>query len=172
MSMLPISDGLVPVEQRCELRARGQVVHYRRSGAGRPLLLLAPTNDEQPLWPELLDVLRPAFRLIVPDLPPVGTDVEAWLSAVIEGLGLSRVTVVASDGFCLAALERALLEPDRIARVVMICRGRGSEAAVGGALGSVSRSVPFLVLRHDRTAAEVMPLIEAFLERDGPTNRA
>ena len=174
MSTPPITDAPGLAELSCELRAKGQVVRYRRSGSGRPLLLLLAEDEANALWPELLEVLRPGSRLIVPDAPAAGTDVELWLSALLEGLGLSRVTVVASDRFCLAAFERTLLEPDRVARVIMVCRGRGSEAGISGSLDSTPRlgSVPILVLRHDRLAAEVIPLVEAFLDRPRPVHRA
>lgn len=157
-----------------EIRARGQVVRYRRSGTGRPLLLLHSPKDLPPLWPEVLELLHSGFRLVVPDPPSRGMEAEAWLSALLDGLGLSGVTVVASDQFCIAALERALLEPDRVARVVMVVRGRGSEAVVDGSIDSIPRlvSVPLLVLRHDRHAGEVLPLVTRFLERAGSGSRA
>ena len=87
----------------------------------------------------------------------------------MDGLGLSGVTVVASDEFCIAALERALLEPDRVARVIMVVRGRGSEAVVDGSIDSIPRlaSVALLVLRRDRPAAEALPGVASFLERAG-----
>jgi pimeloyl-ACP methyl ester carboxylesterase len=105
--------------------------------------------------------------MVVPDPPPEGTEAEAWLSSLIDGLGLSNVTVVACDGYCVAALERALLEPDRIARVILVCRGRGSEGVVDGSIDSTPRltPVPILVLRRDRTAAEIVPLVRRFLDR-------
>lgn len=147
---------------------------YRRSGTGRPLLLLHSPQDSPPLWPEVLELLHSGFRLVVPDPPPAGTEAEAWLSALFDGLGLSGVIVVASDKFCIAALERALLEPDRVARVIMIVRGRGSEAVVDGSIDSIPRlaSVSLLVLRHDRPAAEVLPLVTTFLQGTGSGSRA
>lgn len=167
MPNTPLMDLAPAGESLGEIRARGQVVRYRRSGAGRPLLLLHSPQDSPPLWPEVLDVLHSGFRLVIPDPPPRGTEAETWLSALLDGLGLSEVTVVASDEFCIAALERALLEPDRVARVVMVVRGRGSEAVVDGSIDSIPRlaSVPLLVLRHDRPAAEVLPLVANFLAR-------
>lgn len=174
MPKTPLMDVPRSPDSHGECRARGHVVRYRRSGAGRPLLLLHSPERSPPLWPEVLEVLRSGFRLVVPDPPPRGTEAEAWLSALLDGLGLSGVTVVAFDEFCIAALERALLEPDRVARVVMVVRGRGSEAVVAGSIDSIPRlaSVPLLVLRHDRSAAEVLPVVASFLERSGSVSGA
>ena len=149
-------------------------MRVRRSGVGRPLLLLHSHGDSAPLWPEVLEVLRSGFRVVVPESPPPGTEAEAWLSALLDGLGLSGVTVVASDEFCIATLERALLEPDRVARVVMVVRGKGSEAVVDGSIDSIPRlaSVPLLVLRRDRPAADVLPVVASFLERSGSVSGA
>src|SRR5512138_2016560 len=174
MPSTPLMDVSRSLDSLGECRARGQIVRYRRSGAGRPLLLLHSPEDSPALWPEVLEILRSGFRLVVPDPPPRGTEAEAWLCALLDGLGLSGVTVVASDEFCIAALERALLEPDRIARVVMVVRGRGSEAVVDGSIDSIPRiaSVPLLVLRHDRPAAEVLPVVASFLSRPGSVSGA
>jgi hypothetical protein len=151
-----------------EVRARDQVVRYRRVGAGPALLLLNAPEQSEAIWPEVVDLLSSGSRLIVPEAPAADAQVEAWLSALLDGLGMSNVTVVASDSFCIAALERALLEPDRIARVLLVCRGRGSEGAVGGALDSVPNlaKVPLLVVRRDRPASEILPLVAKFLGRE------
>jgi len=158
-----------------EVRTRDFTARYRRSGAGRALLLLHSAESSEALWPEVLEILISGFRLVVPDPPPAETEVEPWLSLLLEGLGMSNVTVVASDGFCIAALERALLEPDRISRIVLVCRGRGSEGAVDGALDATTprlASVPLLVLRRDRPATEIVPLVASFLAADGTAPRA
>jgi hypothetical protein len=87
---------------------------------------------------------------------------------------MSNVTVVASEDFCIAALERALLEPDRVARMILVCRGRGSEGGVRGAIDSVPHlaSVPLLVLRRDRSATEIVPLVARFMQREAETANA
>lgn len=151
-----------------EIRTREHIVRYRRSGSGPALLLLDSPAESGAIWPEVVDVLSAGRRLIVPEPPSPDTEVEPWLSVLFDGLGMSNVTVVASDGFCIAALERALLEPDRIARVILVCRGRGSEGGVRGAIDSVPHlaTVPLLVLRRERPASEILPLVERFLERE------
>jgi pimeloyl-ACP methyl ester carboxylesterase len=155
-------------DARCEVRARDQVVHYRRVGAGPALLLLHSPEESEAIWPEVVALLGTGRRLIVPDAPAADTDVEAWLSALLDGLGMSSVTVVAADSFCIAALERTLLDPDRIDRIVLVCRGRGSEAAVTGVVYSEPHlaNVPILVVRRDRPASEILPVVAKFLGRE------
>jgi pimeloyl-ACP methyl ester carboxylesterase len=132
-------------------------------------LLLQPPETSEPLWPEVLELLCSGTRTVVPDPPTDGIEVEAWLSSLIDGLGLSNVTVVACDEYCVAALERALLEPDRIARIILVCRGRGSEGAVDGSIDSMPHvaTVPILVLRRDRAAAEIVSRVRKFLDPIG-----
>lgn len=150
-----------------EVRAHDRVVRYRRSGggAGPAILLLQPASSAAPLWQELADMLGDGRRVIVPDPPADDSEVEAWLSALLEGLGVRNITVIATEGFCMAALERALLSPEQVGRVVMVCSGRGSEGAVDGTLATSvqSAAVPFLVLRRDRPASEILPVVESFL---------
>ena len=147
-----------------EIRTRTHTVRYRRSGSGPTLLLLDSPGESEAIWPEVVAVLSAGHRVIAPEPPTPDTEVEEWLSVLFDGLGISNVTVVASDGFCMAALERALLEPDRIARIILVCRGRGSEGAVQGAIDSVPHlaTVPLLVLRRDRRASEILPLVAGF----------
>jgi hypothetical protein len=148
-----------------EVRAHDRVVRYRRSGAGRPVLLLQPQTSTDTLWPELLELIGQRTRLIVPEPPASDREAEAWLSALLEGLGMRNITVIATDGFCIAALERALLSPEQIAAVILVYSGRGSESAVEGRLAAPAQSaaVPLIVLRRDRAASEVLPVVEAFL---------
>ncbi len=150
-----------------EVRAHDRVVRYLRSGAGPAVLLLQPASSITPLWPEFLEMIAEGRRVIVPDPPTNEKEAEEWLSALLEGLGVRNITVVATDGFCIAALERALLSPEQISRMVMVCSGRGSESAIDGKLAAPAQSaaIPFLVVRRDRSAAEILPVVEAFLRR-------
>ena len=167
MSNAPIAATLKDSEGWAEVRAHDRVVRYRRSGAGPAVLLLQPASAVTPIWPELLERIANGTRLIVPDPPANDLDPEAWLSALFEGLGVRNITVVATEGFCIAALERALLSPEQIARMIMVCSGRGSESAIDGKLGAPAQmaAVPFLVLRRDRPVSEILPVVEAFLRR-------
>ena len=88
-----------PTETWAEVRAHEQVIRYRRSGIGQSIVLLRPSECPEGLWPELPDALAGRFRLIVPDLPPAGVDIAAWLSDFLEGLGIAGVTVIATHQF-------------------------------------------------------------------------
>src|SRR5215510_12757759 len=124
------------LEGWAEVRAHDRVVRYRRSGAGPVVLLIQPAEAAAPLWPELLDLIATDTRLVVPEPPADESEVEEWLSALLEGLGTRNTTIVATEGFCIAALERTLLSPEQIARVIIVCSGRGSESAVDGQLAA------------------------------------
>jgi hypothetical protein len=165
-----MTDALIDAKQKeltgwAEVRAHDRVVRYRRSGAGPAVLLLQPVSPAAPLWDEFSDMIGEGRRLIVPDPPADELEVEAWLSALLEGLGVRNITVVATEGFCIAALERALLSPEQVGRVIMVCSGRGSESAVDGILATSvqAAAVPFLVLRRDRPVSEILPIVAGFL---------
>jgi hypothetical protein len=102
-------------ESWAEVRARDQVVRYRRSGMGRSVLVLVPPDHPDALWPDLLQGLSAAFRLIVPDPPAAERDAAAWLATFLEGLGLSNVGIVAAGCFCIPVLELAFLDADQLA---------------------------------------------------------
>jgi hypothetical protein len=140
-----------------EVRARDQVVRYRRSGSGRPALLLYSPSDRQALWPEVIDALAAGYRLIVPTPPVTGTDVEAWLAALIDGLGVPNLSVIATEGFGLAPLHATLGRCDQIARIVLVSTGAGARTSV------TTSSPPLLVLHRDRPADEVLPVLLSFL---------
>jgi pimeloyl-ACP methyl ester carboxylesterase len=176
---------LCPPAAFAEVRARDHVMRYRRSGAGRAVLVLcaggttaAGEGESLPLWPELPGALAAHFRIIVPEVPAGATaagDVAALLVDFLDGLGTCGVAVVATDRFCVAALELALLDADRIARVVLVPGGGGNSGGAGeataldGALATTARAarpVPLLVVRRATPAAEALPLVTRFLEAD------
>ena len=147
-----------------EVRAHHRVTRYRRSGAGRALLLLRSNEEAEALWPELLDALHEAFRLIVPEVPPEGADAADWLADFMEGLGMPNVCVVASDTLALPALELARRRADQIARVVVVTVQEG-EQCVAKAIEAEAPSVsaPLLVVPRSQSADEVIPIITRFL---------
>jgi len=86
-------------------------MRYHRLGAGPPLVLLGPTGRA--------DELAARFRVIVPEMPDPGEDVGAWLTAFLEGLGMSGVTVLAAEPFHAVARDLALADPDRVSHVIL-----------------------------------------------------
>jgi len=156
-----------------EVRAHDHVMRYRRSGAGRAVLVLAPAASMEPLWPELGGALSARFRVLVPDVPPpaAGDDVAAWLGDFLEGLGIAGVALVAAEPFCLPALELVLLDAERVGRLVLVpggggCGGPAGEAGLDGALATAAGggvAVPLLVVRRGMAAAEALPLVTRFL---------
>ena len=158
-----------PSESWAEVRAHEQVIRYRRSGVGQPVLVLRSSERSDAVWPELGDALAGGFRLIMPDVPPCGTDVAAWLSDFLEGLGLANTAVIATDHFCLAAIELVLLDRDRVARVVLVPCGQAAETGLDGGITTAARTptVPLLVVRRGLPASEAVPLIARFLDGSG-----
>jgi hypothetical protein len=141
------------------VRAHGQVIRYRCSGAGRPVLLLRSEGPTDVFGRGLLATLERSYRLIVPEPPPADADVTAWLAAFLEGLGCSGVRIVAADRFCLPAIE--LAEADQVARLVLLRNGGGSETTL------VDAGVPLLVARSGQPAAELLETVTRFLGAGG-----
>lgn len=166
MSKQPLTDPTFLPDCWAEVRARNQVVRYRRSGAGRAVLLLHAPGDADALWPELMDVLHTGYRLIVPTPPPADVALEPWLAVLLDGLGMSNVAVIATDAFSSAAIDRALAEPDQIAAVVLVRRDEDSPST------AARFAVPLLVLRRDQPADEIMPLVLGLLAPEGAAHRA
>jgi hypothetical protein len=94
-----------------EVRAHGRVMRYHRLGAGPPLVLLGLTGCAEDL--------SGRFRVLVPEMPAPGEDVGAWLTAFLEGLGATGVTVLAAEPFYSVARDLALADPDRVSHVIL-----------------------------------------------------
>ena len=158
-----------PVETLAEVRAHDQVMRYRRAGAGRPLVVLRGSADA--LWPELDAELASRFRVVTPELSASCADTAAWVRSFLEGVGLDRVTLLAAEPCCLAALELALLDADRVERLVLVPSGTASDTGLDGTLAPTLAgvSMPLLLVRRGLAATEARALLLDFLEgRAGP----
>ncbi len=147
-----------------EVRAHDQIVRYRRSGTGRSVVLLTPDLGDGMLWPELVEALDRDFRVLVPELP-ADAQLMRGLAGFLEGIGTSRVAIVATGALCAAALELALLDRERVARVVLLpCEGDGAARLAAG-LGTTGYdlSVPLLVVPRSTAAVSAVARIGAFL---------
>ena len=149
-----------------EVRAHDQVMRYRRAGAGRPVVVLRAAPGAGPLWPELDESLEGAFRVITPEVPATGADVARWLGGFLEGVGLERVALVATDGFCLPALELVLLDAEQVERLVLVPAGYAGDTGLDGTLSTSMAGVPvpLLVVRRGLPAGEALPLLMQFME--------
>ena|SRR5215213_9078261 len=163
-----------PADSFAEVRAHDQVMRYRRAGTGRPILILRASHEVEPLWAELDEALVNAFRVLTPDVPRAEVDVAAWMRGFLEGVGLDRVTLIAEDSLCIAALEMALLNVDQVERMVLIPAGHSSETGLDGTLATSLAGVvvPLLVIRRGLSAAEAVPLLMQFLEQGNTTPAA
>lgn len=153
----------VPPETWGEIRSRDQIVRYRRSGAGQTVLLLQAPGRTRPLWPEVLELLCAGARLIEPEAPAAEEDIPPWLAVTMEGLGLTNVTIVAVEGFCIAALERAIIEPDRVARIILACHSGDSMAKLGPEAVARLSAVPLLVVGLEQPVEDVVERVAGFL---------
>lgn len=152
----------------CEIRLADRTMRYRRLGAGKPLVLLTQVGAEP--WPDVLEAIAERRRIYVPDLPADQGGFVAWLQGFLDGVGAERPAIVATGTSCIPALEFALLEAERVDRLVLIPDGAADETGLDGAL-SPSRdgpSLPILLLRREHPDAAAVELMTRFL---GPSVR-
>ena len=154
-------------ETLAEVRAHDQVMRYRRAGAGRPIIVLRGADDAEALWPELDAELVSGFRVVTPELPADCEDVAAWVADFLEGVGLSRVVVLAAEPCCLSALELALLASDQVERLILVPAGAAGDSGLDGTLATTLAgvSVPLIVVRRGLSAAVALPLLRNFLQQ-------
>ncbi len=147
------------------MRAADHVTRYTRTGAGKPVLVLDEPTVVGTLWPELLCRLAEHHRVILPEVPGAELHFYRWLRGFIEGMGLPAMTMIAVGDLCVPGLEFALLEPDRISRLVLVPSGSGDETALAGTLTPTlsSSRVAVLVVRRDTPSANAIPAIEEFI---------
>lgn len=100
-------------------------------------------------------MLEAHFRLIVPDVPPGEPDASSWLAGFIEGIGMPSMGIVAVEELCHPALELAQRDPEQVSRLVLV--------TVGEQTVPYSATVPSIVVRRDRPAAEVLPAVTRLL---------
>ena len=169
----PVDDTLLvaeiatrPFDGRPQVRAADHVTRYTRTGAGEPVLVLDTPAVVGALWPDLYGRLAEHHRVILPEVPGAAeAHFYRWLRGFVEGVGLSVMTVIAAGELCVPALEFALLDPDRINRLVLVPSGRGDETALGGTLTPTlsSARVAVLVVRRDAPSGEAIGAIERFI---------
>ncbi|HEX6535839.1 MAG TPA: hypothetical protein VF041_14670 [Gemmatimonadaceae bacterium] len=141
---------------------------YLRRGVGRPVVVLRATDCDGELWPPLLDAIAAHHRLILPEAPCADAAFASWFRGFADGIGLPPATMIAADAYCVPALELALLEPERLDRLVLVPRGRAEESGVAGSLSTAARqqALPILVVRRGHPASDALATVERFIAED------
>lgn len=143
----------------------GVSIAYREAGRGSPVVLLHPSGLSQAVWRTFgyVDALRDDHRLVMPDFRGHGHsgkphDPAAYtmdrlvgdIIAVIDELGVDRVSIVGYSLGSRAALTFAATHPDRLDRLVL---GGTSSRALKGAFDELFFPGCVAVLRDEGTAA-------------------
>ncbi len=105
---------------RAVVRVGDTATEYVRSGSGRPVILLTQAANPLPLWNAVIEAVAERYRLIAPDVTPGADDFAVWLGQFLDGLGLARVLVLADGPMSAPAIGFAMLDPDRVERLVVI----------------------------------------------------
>lgn len=145
--------------------------HYRRAGSGPSVLLLSGTGGEisgGQLFRELSD----QFRVIAPRMPAAAGEpsiplaLSSWLRDLIDGLGLVRPDLVAEEAFGISALRFAMLDADRVGRLVILSRDHADPDAPSDGLSDVLEKSrhPLLLLRVDAGAEGALLSPEQLVE--------
>lgn len=110
---------------RAFVHTPGARTRYVRSGRGAPAILLTESAWTGPL----LRRLGEGLCVFVPEVPAARTAATdplgrlafcRWLCSFFDGLGVERASLVAGSGHAAAALAFALLEEDRVERLVLV----------------------------------------------------
>lgn len=135
------------------------------TGTGAPVVILAPGTPDANIWPELFEALSAGRRVYIPDLPDAEWCFSPRLAAFLDGLGLSAVTLVAPASFCVPALEFALLEPDRLQRLILVPQGGAKETGLTGTLTTATptREISVLLIRRETAVANAVQLVDKFV---------
>ena len=116
------------------------------------------------LWPELMHVLGGNFRLNAPELPPGSPQQIEALIELLDSLGPSPVTVVASSSYCVPALDLALRGVKQVTRVVLVPDGACDDPTTTWFVGSAGpSSVPVLVVWRGIEPTDAVPTISRFV---------
>lgn len=151
----------LPSAPWAEVRVAERVIRYRRAGRGRGrviLLLMASSAAEaDEHWPEMSDTLAQWFRVLQPEPPATTSSVAAvdpdWLDALLDGLGIPDVALLAGEPFHDAALS--LLTREDIAAAILVTT----------AAPPIDSPRPLLLLDPALTAEAACQRIREFLER-------
>lgn len=126
--------------QRLFLDLAGRVIHYRRLGAGPPLVMLHPSPLSSAVVLPVAQALAEGFTVYALDTPGYGlsdrlpepprslADYLDPLAATLDALGLGRVTLYGAATGAQIAVEFAHRYPARVALLVMDTAGHIDDA--------------------------------------------
>jgi pimeloyl-ACP methyl ester carboxylesterase len=142
-------------------------MRYRRSGSGGTIVLLSRDSVGPDAWPELEETLAAYFRVIVPELPAGTAGLAEWVVDLIDGLGLTRVGLVAAGDLCSAARALAAADDDRIGSAVLFSDGSDSGLQLVDPHGWMGRasSASVLILPAALSAVDAVGRAARFLLR-------
>jgi len=163
-------DAARPSDSFAQVRSADYTTRYIRVGAGQPVVVVDAIMSSESFWPDLIGHLADGRRLIIPEVQGGPDRFTPWLRSFLDGMGLPPVTLLATGELCLAALEFALLEPERVERLVLVPSGSAEETGLVSVMTpSVgAKSITMLIVRRDYPAAEAIPLIGRFLRGEMP----
>jgi 3-oxoadipate enol-lactonase len=114
-----------------DVTLNGARIHYERSGAGFPLLLIHAGIADSRMWEPQAAALGMHFDMIRPDsrgfgdseLPPMPYSGVADMIALLDHLGVKRAHVVGCSMGGTLAIDLALEHPERVERLVLVAAG-------------------------------------------------
>ena len=153
-----------PLVSSAEVRAHDRIVRYRRSGQAGAALLLLAADQATDLWPEFPRLLAERFRLVIPDLPALPSDVAPALRCLLDGLGSVGVPLIAAGRYCDAALELALERNEAVGQVVLVPEPTADEGWTGASRPAPSITSPIHVLPRTLRADEAIERVWEYLQ--------
>jgi len=129
------SNGSEPTFVGATAWAGSELVNFRQAGRGKPVLLLG-AGAESGVEIQLASELASRFRVVLPSIAtPSGngktaesgrsaTSLGETIELFLDTLGFSRVSLIATPPFASAALAYALMDTERIERLVIFIDDR------------------------------------------------
>ena len=117
---------------RAVVQAGSTVTSYLRAGAGRPVVVLSRTAPDHAPTSALIETLRTAFRVMVPQLALEPAASMEWLAAFLDGLGLHQVGIIVDQALAPELLGFAREEPQRVDRIVILADAGGTHPTWDG----------------------------------------
>jgi len=148
-----------------EVHAHQQVVRYRHSGAGPGVVLLgAGTQPQADLWPELPGLLQSSFRIVLPQLPTSLSHVAGTLECLLDGVGASRIGLVAGGAFAYPALQLIVSGGESVGFLILVGDVGTETTQPADSAVILSLPVPVLVLNRALSPARAVALAVPFLK--------